>query len=99
MIVSQWFLHFPYGTRESYNLINITKLSTVYLRWKNKKTKCFDELKHKEIAKRERKRGDQDEEISLLMQWNAWITNGTKNEKDIKERTCPKLLYIIVLLK
>ena len=42
---------------------------------------------------------DQDEEISLLMQWNAWITNGAKNEKDIKERTYPKLLYIIILLK
>ena len=46
---------------------------------------------------RERERGDQDEEISLIMQWNAWITNG-KNEKDIKERTYPKLLYIIVLI-
>ena len=32
MVVSQCFLHFPYGARESYNLINITKLSTVYLR-------------------------------------------------------------------
>ena len=76
MIVCQGFLHFSYGIRESHNLINITKITSIIcLRWKKK----FWWIKTQRIAEREREEGIKMNIILIIMQRNAWTTIITKH--------------------